>query len=114
MCEGELPCLGHAEKHPLTGFTLQHFIGNDQETYRGTENLTAESSNIDDRTLHEVYVRAFGRGHGVNADVAIACRLGLSPHRSTLESDQSCAREHRVFKTFLTAAHLGSLTATRK
>lgn len=35
---------------------LQHFIGNEQEHFRGGSGGTAESSNIDDRTLHEIYV----------------------------------------------------------
>ncbi|KAK4698909.1 beta-glucosidase, partial [Phenoliferia sp. Uapishka_3] len=37
----------------------KHFIGNEQDTYRGPGGTTSESSNIDDRTLHEVYAWPF-------------------------------------------------------
>lgn len=36
---------------------LQHYIGNEQETNRNPEgNMSAVSSNIDDKTIHEVYL----------------------------------------------------------
>lgn len=34
----------------------KHFVGNEQEHYRGGSGATASSSNIDDRTMHEIYV----------------------------------------------------------
>ncbi|KAM0749455.1 beta glucosidase [Meredithblackwellia eburnea MCA 4105] len=37
----------------------KHFIGNEQEHFRGGSGATAESSNIDDRTMHEVYAWPF-------------------------------------------------------
>lgn len=42
---------------------VKHYIGNEQE-----RNRTTSSSNIDDRTLHEVYLHPFLRA--VQADVA--------------------------------------------
>lgn len=50
--------------------SLKHFIGNEQETRRSTENmltdnpndpgqLQAISANIDDKTLHELYLWPF-------------------------------------------------------
>jgi beta-glucosidase len=34
----------------------KHYVGNEQEHYRGGSGATASSSNIDDRTMHEIYV----------------------------------------------------------
>jgi beta-glucosidase len=43
--------------------TLKHFIGNEQEMYRMTDVLQqGYSSNIDDRTLHEIYLWPFAEG----------------------------------------------------
>jgi beta-glucosidase len=43
-------------KAQLTTF-LQHYIANEQETNRSPENgLEAVSSNIDDQTMHELYL----------------------------------------------------------
>ncbi|PYI36582.1 beta glucosidase [Aspergillus indologenus CBS 114.80] len=42
---------------------LKHYIGNEQEMYRETSVLTTGySSNIDDRTLHELYLWPFAEG----------------------------------------------------
>jgi beta-glucosidase len=42
---------------------LKHFIGYEQEMYRMTSVLqTGYSSNIDDRTLHEMYLWPFAEG----------------------------------------------------
>jgi hypothetical protein len=39
------------------GQPLQHYIANEQESYRGGSNFTAAvSSNIDDVTMHELYL----------------------------------------------------------
>lgn len=46
------------QKHrkPLTD-TVQHYIGNEQETNRNPSgNVESVSSNIDDKTLHELYL----------------------------------------------------------
>lgn len=32
---------------------VKHFVGNEQEHFRGSSNATASSSNIDDRTMRE-------------------------------------------------------------
>lgn len=49
--------------------TAQHFIGNEQETYRRPYfGVEAVSSNIDDRTLHELYLWPFA--DSVHAGVA--------------------------------------------
>ncbi|KAL8292699.1 hypothetical protein RQP46_001311 [Phenoliferia psychrophenolica] len=37
----------------------KHFIGNEQEHFRGGSGAQAESSNIDDRTIHELYLWPF-------------------------------------------------------
>lgn len=43
--------------------TIKHFIGNEQEMYRMTNLVQpAYSSNIDDRTLHELYLWPFAEG----------------------------------------------------
>ncbi|KAL1980469.1 hypothetical protein VTN96DRAFT_4126 [Rasamsonia emersonii] len=43
--------------------TLKHFIGNEQEMYRMTDVFQqGYSSNIDDRTLHEIYLWPFAEG----------------------------------------------------
>nr|AAY33982.1 beta-glucosidase [Thermoascus aurantiacus]AAY33983.1 beta-glucosidase [Thermoascus aurantiacus] len=43
--------------------TLKHFIGNEQEMYRMTSVIQrGYSSNIDDRTLHELYLWPFAEG----------------------------------------------------
>lgn len=41
----------------VTDGVQQHFIGNEQETYRNpTVNISAVSANIDDKTMHELYL----------------------------------------------------------
>jgi beta-glucosidase len=48
--------------------SLKHYIGNEQETHRNPglspDNITIEavSSNIDDRTIHELYLWPFANG----------------------------------------------------
>jgi beta-glucosidase-like glycosyl hydrolase len=43
--------------------TIKHLIGNEQEEYRMTNVIeTGYSSNIDDRTLHELYLWPFAEG----------------------------------------------------
>lgn len=43
--------------------TIKHFIGNEQEMYRMSSVITkGYSSNIDDRTLHELYLWPFAEG----------------------------------------------------
>lgn len=50
--------------------TVKHFIGNEQEKYRmdiiphGL--MRALSSNIDDRTLHELYAWPFGKSYSIS------------------------------------------------
>jgi beta-glucosidase len=40
--------------------SVKHFIGNEQETNRNPEgNVSAVSSNIDDKTIHELYLWPF-------------------------------------------------------
>ncbi|KAF7335801.1 Fn3-like domain-containing protein [Mycena venus] len=53
--------------------TVKHYIGNEQEHFRGgSEAAQIYSSNIDDRTLHEVYLWPFAEA--VKADVgAVMC-----------------------------------------
>ena len=42
---------------------LKHFIGNEQEMHRMSSVVTrGYSSNIDDRTLHEMYLWPFAEG----------------------------------------------------
>lgn len=76
---------GHAMEHTITGLqdagvqaTAKHFIGNEQETMRNPiydENATltdvtfeALSANLDDRTMHELYLWPFA--NAVHANVA--------------------------------------------
>lgn len=41
----------------VTDGTQQHFIGNEQETNRfQVGNVSSVSSNIDDKTMHELYL----------------------------------------------------------
>jgi beta-glucosidase len=43
--------------------TIKHFIGYEQEMYRMSSIITkGYSSNIDDRTLHELYLWPFAEG----------------------------------------------------
>jgi beta-glucosidase len=43
--------------------TIKHYIGNEQEMYRMSSVITkGYSSNIDDRTLHELYLWPFAEG----------------------------------------------------
>ncbi|KAJ6457698.1 glycosyl hydrolase family 3 N terminal domain-containing protein [Mycena sanguinolenta] len=57
--------------------TVKHFIGNEQEHFRGgSESFPIYSSNIDDRTLHEVYLWPFAEA--VKAGVgAVMCSYNL-------------------------------------
>lgn len=57
----------------------KHFIGNEQETHRGlstysngTVNQEAISSNIDDRTLHELYLWPFANAVHAGASATMA------------------------------------------
>ncbi|KAI1421408.1 family 3 glycoside hydrolase [Xylaria sp. FL1777] len=53
--------IGHQEAGVIA--TLKHLIGNEQETYRRPYfGVEAESSNIDDKTLHEFYLWPFVDG----------------------------------------------------
>lgn len=51
----------------LTG-SLQHYIGNEQELYRNptvnarNQSVASISSNIDDKTMHELYLWPFQDG----------------------------------------------------
>lgn len=48
---------GELKRSILIPGILQHYIGNEQETNRNPEgNISAVSSNIDDKTIHEVYL----------------------------------------------------------
>lgn len=48
---------GELNRSILIPGILQHYIGNEQETNRNPEgNTSAVSSNIDDKTIHEVYL----------------------------------------------------------
>lgn len=59
----------HRRRHSATAETIKgiqdvgviacakHFVANEQEHFRGGSLSEAYSSNLDDRTLHEVYVR---------------------------------------------------------
>jgi beta-glucosidase len=48
---------GELKLSMLIPSVLQHYIGNEQETNRNPEgNISAVSSNIDDETIHEVYL----------------------------------------------------------
>ncbi|KAJ2982781.1 hypothetical protein NUW58_g6370 [Xylaria curta] len=67
---------------------VKHFVGNEQETHRSNEvingvDVAALSSNIDDRTLHEVYVWPFA-----NAVRAGAASVMCSYNR--LDSTYAC------------------------
>ncbi|KAK7055677.1 Fn3-like domain-containing protein [Favolaschia claudopus] len=57
--------------------TVKHFIGNEQEHFRGgSEGFPIYSSNIDDKTLHEVYLWPFAEA--VKAGVAsVMCSYNL-------------------------------------
>lgn len=50
---------------PLTTYIMKHFIGYEQEAYRNpttnsdNETVASVSSNIDDKTMHEVYLWPF-------------------------------------------------------
>lgn len=68
--------------------TLKHFIANEQEKYRMYDIVqTGISSNIDDRTLHELYLWPFAEGvrSGVGSVMAsynAVSRVKISVHHS--------------------------------
>lgn len=74
----------------------KHFVGNEQETMRfpSTQNGTtiqALSSNIDDRTMHELYLWPFA--NAVKAGVSyVMCRYMQSPalSRCALTDEAPC------------------------
>lgn len=69
--------------------SLKHFIGYEQEMYRMSSIITkGYSSNIDDRTLHELYLWPFAEGvrAGVGSIMTAYNDVSLHPVVSTLSS----------------------------
>jgi beta-glucosidase len=63
--------------------TIKHYIGNEQEMYRMSNiGQRAYSSNIDDRTLHELYLWPFAEGvrAGVGAVMTAYNEVSVSTH----------------------------------
>ncbi|KAF7300310.1 Fn3-like domain-containing protein [Mycena chlorophos] len=74
--------------------TVKHFIGNEQEHFRGgSEGFPIYSSNIDDKTMHEVYLWPFSEA--IKADVgAVMCSYNL------INQTQAC-QNSKVINGFL-------------
>ena len=68
-----------------TQATIKHFIGNEQEHFRGDgwTNNTA-SSNIDDRTLHEAYLWPFAEAVRAGAAAVMCSYNTVRPHTCSL------------------------------
>jgi len=67
---------------------LKHYVGNDQELNRQTS-----SSNVDDRTLHELYELPFGIAAGARTDVGIMCSYNQVNGVYTCENPDALKRD---------------------
>ncbi|KAF7373134.1 Fn3-like domain-containing protein [Mycena sanguinolenta] len=86
--------------------TVKHFIGNEQEHFRGgSESFPIYSSNIDDRTLHEVYLWPFAEA--VKAGVgAVMCSYNLINQTQACQNSKllnGVLKEELGFQGFITS-----------